>query len=145
MRPAPPVAVRCTAGPIWRGVQTALPALAAGVLVYWALGWLHDGGSASVHLLLALAFALAGAALAWQRSSAAPQTLAWDGQRWTLDGRAGTLRLMIDLGPALLLRHGGRHWLVASHSDAGAAWHGLRAAIYSSGIPGPAGDGLPNA
>lgn len=144
MRAAPPVAVRCTAGLIWRGVQTALPALAAFVLAWWGLSWLPGGASATVRPWVSLGFALGIAALAWQRSRTPAQTLAWDGQRWDLDGHAGTLQLMIDLGPALLLRHGGKHWLVASRSQAGAAWHGLRAAVYARGTHGPGGDGLPN-
>ncbi len=144
MRPAPPVAVHCTAGLTWRGVQTALPALASGVFIFWGLSWL-EAGSMAVRVLAALAVALVIAALAWQRCSVPAQVLDWDGQRWALDGQPGVLQLMIDLGPALLLRHGGSRWLVATHREAGAAWHGLRAAVLSPTMQSATGDGVPRA
>lgn len=133
MHAAPPVAVRCTAGWAWRGVQTALPALAAAVSVFWGLSTWADGTSALLRWGLSLAMGLIAGSLAWWCSARPAQTLDWDGRRWTLDGQPGQLQLMIDLGRGLLLRHGGKRWLLATSSDAGAAWHALRVAVLARG------------
>ena len=108
-----------------------MPALAVAALVAWMLG--HFQRPAWPALLVVLP----AAALAWRLARTESVTLAWDGQRWSADGRPGGLELMIDLGPWMLLRlqpdEPARRaiWIPVSVADAGAAWHALRAAVYS--------------
>ena len=143
---APPVAVRCTARWAWRAFQTALPSLAAGVLLFWGLSIRGEELAGELHFGAPLAAALLVGALAWWRSSEQPHWLDWDGQRWAVDGHAGSLQLMIDLGQALLVRHDGRRWLLVSRRDAGGAWHAMRVAVHAR-APGAttADDGWPHA
>jgi len=130
MRPAPPVAVLCTGGRRWRALQAALPALAAAALTAWGLQHAEHAS-----LLPALAVSATIAALAWRLAAPRPVPLAWDGQQWTADGVPGQLAVMIDIGPALLLRlrpqGGGALWLPLTAREAGAAWPALRGAVYS--------------
>ena len=130
MRPAPAVTVSCSGGAGWRAVQAALPALAAAAIAAFAL--LHLELAAWPAGPVAAAVALG----AWQLARPRPQTLRWDGQLWTLDGVAGRLAVMIDIGPALLLRlrPDGRRaarWVAVTRNEAGSEWHALRAALYS--------------
>ena len=136
MHAAPPVAVRCTARWAWRGLQAALPALAAGVGAFWGLSTWAEEAHLLLHVALPLLAALLVGLLEWWRSAGPAQALDWDGQRWALGGQPGELRLMMDLGSAMLLRHGGKRWLWASRSDAGAAWHPLRVAVLARGPAG---------
>ncbi len=142
MRAPPAVAVRCTGGWPWRLPNVVLPALAAAVAAAWTL----------LHFEAAVAPAAAPAAavllLAWRLSRPRQRLLQWDGQRWTVDGLPGRLQLMIDLGPFLLLRLlrlqredaacGRGPWLAVTATEAGAAWHALRAAVYSRAPETPA-------
>ncbi|MBI3367551.1 MAG: hypothetical protein HY021_03590 [Burkholderiales bacterium] len=64
--------------------------------------------------------------------------LRWDGQAWgwrptvTDDGTAlETVRAMIDLDVWMLLKADAA-WCGLSRAEAGAAWHGLRVALYAS-------------
>ncbi len=129
MRAAPPVSVRCSGGWWWRGAQTFLPGLAAGVFGVWVSQWLQQPpGWAAV-------FALLVAAASWQLAGSRPLDLVWDGQRWTADGVPGHLDVMLDLGRGLLLRlrpDSGRQprWIAVTAAEAGPAWHGLRVAAY---------------
>ena len=131
MRAAPAVSVICSRAGAWRGALALLPGLAAAALVAWALG--HLQRPAWPALLVAVPVAV----WAWRRARPQAVTLAWDGQRWSADGSPGHLDLMIDLGPWMLLRlrpdKPARRsvWLPVSPVDAGAAWHALRAAVYS--------------
>ncbi len=131
MRAAAPVAVSCSGGRRWWLLNACLPALAAAACAAWLLQ-----RAELPSLLAALAVAGAMGGLAWRRSVPRLVSLAWDGQRWTADGAAGRLAVMIDLGPALLLRlqpeaGGASIWVPVTEREAGAAWHGLRAAVYS--------------
>ena len=136
MQAAPPVVVRCTARWAWRGFQAALPALAAGVAAFWGVSTWAAETALLLRITLLLLAALFVGLVAWWRSAQAPRTLDWDGQRWALDGEPGDLQLMIDLGSAMLLRHGGKHWLMASRTDAGPSWHALRVAVIArSSLP----------
>ncbi len=129
MRAAPAVAVRCSGGALWRALRTGLPALAAGSCSAWLL--LH----LEVPAWPALGVAVAVGGFAWRRTRPQDLLLQWDGQRWLVDGEAGRLQLMMDLGPCLLLRlhraQGTALWVPVTAREAGAAWHGLRAAVYS--------------
>ena len=130
MRAAPPVSVRCSGGARWRWAQTLLPALATGVFAAWLL--LMNAQSATPACALALAIGL----VAWRFSVPREAVLAWDGQRWTADGNAGELDVMIDVGGWLLLRlrpesPGAARWIGCTAREAGPAWHALRAAVYA--------------
>jgi len=137
MHGAPPVALVCEGGAVWRGVRTGLPALAAATFVAWIAG--HAGLGLPGQALAALATALPVAALAWRRAAPRPCPLAWDGEQWRLGtaGDAGSVDVMIDLGGWLLLRHTSHGvgaapvWLAVSGSAAGAALHGLRLALQA--------------
>jgi hypothetical protein len=135
MHAAPPVAVRCTAGKAWRGMQAGLAALSAGVLVFWGLSTWADPTSVLLHSAVAAVVALSLGAPVWWLSARPAQLLQWDSQRWSLDGESAELRLMIDLGSAMLLRHGGRRWVAATRADAGSAWHALRVAVLAGTSP----------
>ncbi|HLL12767.1 MAG TPA: hypothetical protein VK570_17020 [Rubrivivax sp.] len=135
MHAAPPVAVRCTAGKAWRGMQAGLAALSAGVLVFWGLSTWADPTSVLLHSAVAAVVALSLGAPVWWLSARPAQLLQWDSQRWSLDGQSAELRLMIDLGSAMLLRHGGRRWVAATRADAGSAWHALRVAVLAGTSP----------
>ena len=131
MRPAPAVAVSCSGGSGWRALQAVLPALAAAALTAFTL--LHLERPAWPAWLLAAA---ATGLLAWRLSRPRQQLLRWDGQLWSVDGTPGRLAVMIDIGPALLLRlrpetRGPARWIAVTQSEAASAWHALRAAVYS--------------
>lgn len=140
MQAAPPVSVRGTGGGSWLAVQAALLAAAAAALTAWSAGWVlawagfdlrgQAGGVGLVSFLVALGVG------AWQwcaHRSRATAELAWDGQRWWLDGCAGRIDVMIDLDRWMLLRfhpeaRSPRRWTAARAAEVGPAWHGLRVA-----------------
>jgi hypothetical protein len=75
------------------------------------------------------------AGLSWRLAAPTTVDLVWDGQRWTADGEPGQLDVMLDVGPALLLRlrpeAGGRpRWMAVTAAEAGPAMHSLRVAAY---------------
>ena len=146
MRAAPAVSVRCSLGGAWRSVVALLPALATAALLAWGAGHLQ-WASGPAWLVVVLATCLV-ALVAWRRARPQPLLLAWDGQRWTADGHAGDLDLMMDLGPWMLLRlrpdETARRafWIPVSAADTGAAGHALRAALYSRAAK-RASDALP--
>ena len=142
MRAAPAVSVICSRAGAWRGAQALLPGLAAAALVAWALGHLQRPAWP------ALFVAVPVAVLAWRRARPQAVTLAWDGQRWHADGCPGSLQLMIDLGPWMLLRLRPDDparpavWIPVSAADAGAARHALCAAVHSGGSKPAPGAGV---
>jgi hypothetical protein len=130
---APPVSLRCQAGPVWGLVCAGVPALATAVLSAWVLMQLEQNP------LPAVLLAPVVGSLLWSRSRHGAVQLSWDGQRWAVDGQTVRLDLMMDLGGVLLLRlrpHerpvGGppTRWLPVTAQDAGAAWHALRVAVH---------------
>jgi len=154
MRSPPPVAVRTGGGPVWRGVQAALPALGLAVLKLWTLR-LADVPMA----VAAPAALLLGSAIGtwlWRRKAWRTTALAWDGAAWTVDGTPVTPTITLDLGGWLLLRLrtgpvvaagalGLRppSWLAVSAHEAGPSWHGLRVALVAQVGP-PEGASLPS-
>ena len=138
----------CSLGGAWRWEVTVLPALATAALLAWAAAHLQ-WPRASAWPALALTTSLV-ALLAWRRARPQALLLAWDGQRWTADGCAGDVDLMMDLGPWMLLRlrpddpRRRAVWIPVSATDAGSARHALRAALYSRTAK-PASDALPAA
>ena len=130
MRAAPPVSLSCCGGLPWRLLRTLLPALAAAAAAASLLGHAEMPGPA----WLAVFVLVAG--VAWRASRPQAVALQWDGQTWRLDGTAGQIEVMIDPGPALLLRfkplqRGPLRWLAVTAAEAGPAWHGLRTAVYA--------------
>ena len=124
------MSVRCSGGLPWRALRVGLPALAAGVAAAWALG--HGGQPVA----WALPVMLGAAAIGWRVCRVEAVELRWDGQRWTADGVAGELELMIDAGAGLLLRlrpDGGApaRWIAVGRAEAGPAMPALRAAAYA--------------
>ena len=153
MQAAPPVSVRGTGGNGWVAVQVGLTAAAAASLTAWALGWAPfwlatDTPQGPLRTFLAALAALAAALgfglLRWRACrGVAAATLTWDGRQWLADGAAGRLDVMIDLDCWMLLRFtpdaGGRtRWPAMRQAEAGAAWHGLRAAVHAR-TPQPVG------
>jgi len=141
MRAAPPVSLRCSGGRWWRGLQTALPTLAAAACGVWALQWTQQapGWAAVPAVVVAL--------LSWRQAAPAPVDLAWDGQLWTADGQPGQLDVMLDVGGALLLclrpdppSGRRRRWIAVSAAEAGPAMHGLRVAVYHRPAAAPASE-----
>jgi hypothetical protein len=142
MRTAPPVSVHCTGGLMWRCFQTLLTALAAGVLATWLLAHGQWPPLITVWLVVDVVFLMAW--WTWQSARQARTHLSFDGQGWAADGRPGSLSVMVDLGPWLLLRHRleasdpsrwkdrwtGR-WIAVSEADTGPAMHAMRAALYA--------------
>ena len=116
-----------------------MPALAAAALLAWALGHLQHPSWPAWLVVLPVA------ALAWWWARPEAVTLAWDGQQWRAGDGPGSLDLMIDLGPWMLLRlqsgKSARHaiWIPVSAADAGASWHALRSAVYSRAPKSTAG------
>jgi hypothetical protein len=132
VRAAPPVSVRCSGGLPWRALRVALPALAAAAVAGLALG--HAGLPTAWALVVVLALVPVG----WARTPTTAISLAWDGQRWTADGEAGVLDVMVDAGAGMLLRlrpgerRRPQRWIAVTAAEAGPAMHGLRAAAYAA-------------
>ncbi len=135
MRQAPPVDVTLSGGGAWRASGPLLALLAAAAAADWGLARLVM--PFELRFPVDLAAAAGAALLAWRLGRPRPRRLQWDGHRWTLDGTPGELAVMWDLGGWLLLRHrpaaGAAAWLPVPAREAGAAWHGLRAAVYARG------------
>jgi hypothetical protein len=124
---------------LWRVASVGMPALAAAVLAAWLLlglglsDWWALVGASKVAALTAVMLSL---------RRPVPHELVWDGQQWLADGHPGTLQLMLDLGPVMLLRLQPAEgtaalWLPLAASEAASAWGPLRAAIHSRPLPAP--------
>ncbi len=136
MRAAPAVRVTLTPPVAARAGVALLAALAGAAGAGWVAGHLLGSG------VWALAGLLAGAAQGWVLGPTAGAEVAWDGQRWHLDGAPGALAVHIDLHGALLLRwqpEAGRvRWLPVRRRDAGPHWHLLRVALFAGQPDAPA-------
>jgi hypothetical protein len=137
MRSAPPVSVQCMGGVLWRGLQTVLSALAAGAFAHWVL--MHLQWPALIHVWLVFDSIFLAAWWAWWQADQAPIHLSFDGAQWLANGAPGAPRVMMDLGPWLLLhwrtqapRQPRSRWIAVGAAEVGAAMHGLRAALYST-------------
>ncbi len=150
MRAPPAISVEVPPIAGWRLIQALLHGAAAATLAAWAAA--HGDATGLVLPGAALA-AAAGAAAGWWFSKIPPTWLAWTGGEWRL--RVGDIvqnlapgtapQPMIDFNGFLLLRIGTRsgidtdintgagptRWLAVTRGTAGAAWHPLRAAVYS--------------
>ena len=143
MHAAPPVSVVCTGGRAWRVALWLLPAWAVAALVAWAS--LHAGLTSLIAWALAVPAAAASAVGAARLLP--PQVhLVWDGAQWRCQGVPVRVQVNVDLGPWVLLRLVKSaeqptsptpavgapcpRWVAVSRSDAGAAMHAFRAAVY---------------
>ena len=137
MRAAPAVSVSIGVSRSWQGVQALLWAMACSALCAWLLARIgHDAA-------WGLCAALPTGIVAWRLVPGRPQVLYWDGEQWLLDTKPVRLTVALDLGSFLLLTMQlteaakRRHWLPATAAQAGAHWHGLRAALYSRAPESP--------
>jgi len=144
MRLPPPLVVDGQPSSAWRAGCSLLTAIAGAAFAAWLAA--HSEVSAPLPALAALLAALAGAALGVRLAGPAePVRIAWDGAAWQVDGAGGDLRLMLDLGPPLLLLqhrpHGaGARWIALSSTLGICDLHALRVALYSrppAGSPAP--------
>jgi hypothetical protein len=131
MHAAPPVRVSLGRSRGWLALNAVVSGLAGGNAL--ALALLNAERDATVAWVAGGAPALA--AWAWSWRAQAPGDLVWDGQRWQWGDAPGDAKVMIDLGPWMLLRFqpsdGGRQWIAASRRSASGSWPALRAALYS--------------
>ncbi|MBZ8140456.1 hypothetical protein CLD22_11165 [Rubrivivax gelatinosus] len=131
MRHPPPVALTCSGGAPWRVARSALAAAAGASAAAWASAHL---GAGSPSVVFTLAAGLVAGLAGWRLARPLAAELRWDGATWSVDGVAGALDLMLDLGGWLLLRlrpaQGAPRWLAVSAAEAGLRLHPLRAALY---------------
>jgi hypothetical protein len=145
MRASPAFQVVIDRFGVWRSA-VILSAL-AGVLVI--AGWLASQSTTMSATARWLTGFLAFALLSWGCSAAQVRaaSLRWDGQLWRLgapssaghEPRVGKLRVMLDLGPWMLLRFEPAEstwrtraiWLPVQRRGLETQWHALRCAVYS--------------
>ncbi len=131
MRTAPPVSLRCHGG---RWLRAAQPGLAGAAIALWAAGWAEQSAPAALAIS-----GLAGVGtglVAWRAATLRTVFPAREGRQRTADGSAGRRAAAGDLGAWLLLHlrpDGGlpARWIAVGAGEAGAAWHALRAAVFS--------------
>ena len=143
MHAAPPVRIRVVTDRLAHGFALTCACMAAASVTAWALSW--TGANAEViRLAVALAAATA-AALGWlvlRRRADAAGLLTWDGACWQWAPaagapRQGTVQVMIDLGPWLLLRFSPGIapvtgvWLAISRHVTAGQWSAWRATLYA--------------
>jgi hypothetical protein len=143
MRAAP--AVQALLGPDrgWAVFTRTLVALALAGIAAWAASWWDAQGWATA--LAAAAAALSGWAIGGPLLTPPQGILRWDGTAWTWqakgahEAQSGTVAVMIDLGPWLLLRFApadaGAVWLPVAEGACGPAWRALRVALHARGAP----------
>lgn len=152
MRASPAVQVTFRRFGVWRAGVASIAWLGLGALAAWLMAWPWP-----LSALRMTAAALAAASLAWAALSLVrvpAVNLRWDGRVWfllRLDPRfpepiAGELRVMVDLGPWMLLRFVpvdrregmAAVWLPAQRRGSELQWHGFRCAVHAAGSPRPA-------
>lgn len=153
MRASPAFEVSLHRFGVWRSAVLLLAALGLAAMAAWLITRERPIGLAA---MIAAAFA-AAVSVGWAVSLLQTPAvgLRWDGQFWHLDVPAATpseatpgdLRVVIDLGPWMLLRfraaEPGRRspavWLPVQRRGLEAQWHALRCAVYSP-RPAPGAD-----
>jgi hypothetical protein len=130
-RAAPPVSVRCSGGLRWQLLRAFLPAMAV-----WAVGtWLLQRAHQSL-LWGCLALVVVAGCGAWL-ARPQPRCLSFNGECWDLDGAFCAVDVMCDAFGLILLRLRAHPparkvlWLACTETEAGAALHGLRVALYA--------------
>ena len=98
--------------------------------------WLQGKGWVTWTPLGGLIGAVGCAALGWFCARPMQGRLRWNGQTWlwlapgaAMPRELASLRLVFDLGGAVLLRAGPGLWCVVTASEAGPRWHGLQLAL----------------
>ena len=133
MRGAPPVQMACGREARAAVAVGLLSATAAAAFFGW-LGWHAQWPSGLIVATMAAAALLAGAAGGWRVKRAGERRLAWDGRTWALDGIAGEVGVMVDVGSWLLVRHRSVDavvWLPLRLRSCGASVHLARAALQA--------------
>ncbi|HSW04870.1 hypothetical protein [Aquabacterium sp.] len=160
MRAAPPpVELGLGKGRRERAVVAMLHGLAACAVTAWLLQRHGEGSPASaggaVLLVFLIAAASGGALLGWFVVPPLQGRLRWDGAGWSHvdEGNAAVqalkaVQLQLDLGSWVLLRavrldRRPALWCGVTALEAGAAWHGLRLALYHRPPDSSAQQGLP--
>ncbi len=144
MHAAPPVRMSLAPDRAWHGAIGLCAGAAGANLAAWSALQAQVALPMVVATTLAAAAAASLSALWWVRRDATSGVLAWDGGawQWSPDAVASLAvepRVMIDLGPWLLLRIAPTGparpalWRVASRRHAGASWSQWRAALYARG------------
>lgn len=141
MRAAPAVQATLAPDPGWAIFMRALAASALAGLTAWAAQWL-PAPAAAAGLAAALA-ALVGWFLGPMLVAPHAGSLHWDGAAWSWQAQGwpqaqpGTVAVMIDLGPWMLLRFvptgAAAVWLPVAEAACGSAWRPLRAALHARG------------
>ena len=142
MHTAPPVRMSLAPNRAWHGAVALCAAAAAANPAAWVALQLEGPAATVVATSLAAAAAASLSALWWVRREATTGVLTWDGGawQWSSDDAAPVAvepRVMIDLGPWLLLRMAPKLLArravlrVASRRRAGASWPQWRAALYA--------------
>ena len=145
MHAAPAVSVRSSGDGLWRLFGVLMPAVASSALGAWALA--HAQLPVWPALLLIPLVALPLLLLVKSQRF----DFRWDGQRWLALGTGaveeeGSVDVMLDLGPWLLLRwcpmapRQRRRWVSVPAAQALPNLHALRAAVYCfrpEPTPGP--------
>jgi hypothetical protein len=145
MRASPAFQVVLDRFGVWRALVLAATLTGMGVMAVWLVSQ-PPSLPAVVRACLAIAalvLLLLGASAARVR----PVSVRWDGQLWHLgppessghEPESGDLRVVLDLGPWMLLRFGPagstwRHratWLPVQRRGLESQWHALRCAVHS--------------
>jgi hypothetical protein len=165
MRAAPSFELELQVGPRERALVSLWCGICLAAFSAWlvAHGWTMTRQEPMPSWVPALAASATGAVAgmaAWIIGRGEPATLGWSRGAWLLTGgrsgaqaTPGSVALMLDLGPWMLLRfrpadRRACHWFGVDESAAGTQWHALRAALYrpvqnGTVSKGPAGDSAP--
>jgi hypothetical protein len=152
MRAAPAFELDVAPGRRERAALATIGGACAAALAAWI--WSHvdaaagpAGRGAMAWLAVGVGATMLGGWAGWRLAPRDPHTLAWRQGQWTLRQHSaapceGTLQIKLDLGGWLLLRFrsaagGAASWLAVSDSDAGPAWHPLRATLFAPGVSEP--------
>jgi hypothetical protein len=151
MRASPAFSVVVERFGVWRVAVALLVMTCFGVIGTWAVQVADQHGSELI-VGVGLATCLAGLAALWS-ARMAPVELRWDGRVWRLrqgpasaaEPPAGELRVVLDLGPWMLLRFASRaptgrsriDWVPVQRLGLEAHWHGLRCAVHAPVQAGP--------
>ena len=145
MRASPAFQVVLARFGVWRWAVLGFALSGACVMAAWLVSQPASAPAATCWLtaLLALGLLVLGASSSCMR----PVSLRWDGQLWHLGPPAsaghephdGELRVLIDLGPWMLLRFEPADstwrrratWLPVQRRGLESQWHALRCAVYS--------------
>jgi len=145
MRASPAFQVVLDRFGVWRALVRVAALMGAGVMAAWLVSQ-----PPSMPAVVRACVVIAALALLWLGASAArvpPVSVRWDGQLWHLgppesaghEPDNGDLRVVLDLGPWMLLRFEPAEstwrvpatWLPAQRRGLEPQWHALRCSVYS--------------